>query len=82
MATKKHFFHFGSFSINDGSQIRFWEDRWLGSSTLREQSPALYTIFDIKGIPFIFYHLQMCCSGSFLLGLMNFDGIYMPMAIS
>jgi hypothetical protein len=44
MATKKHFFRFGSFSINDGSQIRFWEDRWLGNSTLREQSPALYTI--------------------------------------
>jgi hypothetical protein len=37
MATKKNFFRFGSFSINDGSQIRFWEDRWLGNTTLHEQ---------------------------------------------
>jgi hypothetical protein len=44
MAAKKNFFRFGSFSINDGSQIRFWEDQWLGNTTLREQYPALYTI--------------------------------------
>ena len=44
MATKKLFFPHGSFSIRDGSEIRFWEDKWLGQSTLREQYPALYTI--------------------------------------
>jgi hypothetical protein len=44
MATKKHFFRFGSFSIRDGSEIRFWEDKWLGNTTLREQYPALYNI--------------------------------------
>ena len=44
MATKKFFFQHGSFSIRDGSEIRFWEDKWLGQSTLREQYPALYTI--------------------------------------
>jgi len=44
MATKKHFFRFGSFSIKDGSEIRFWEDKWLGGATLREQFPALYNI--------------------------------------
>jgi hypothetical protein len=26
MATKKHFFPFGSFSIKDGSEIRFWKE--------------------------------------------------------
>ena len=36
MATKKHFFRFGSFSIKDGSEIRFWEDKWLGQTTLWE----------------------------------------------
>lgn len=35
IATKKHFFPFGSFSIKDGSEIRFWEDKWLGNATLR-----------------------------------------------
>jgi hypothetical protein len=36
MATKKFFFSLGSFSIKDGSEIRFWEDKWLGNATLRE----------------------------------------------
>jgi hypothetical protein len=49
MATKKYFFPHGSFSINDGSQIRFWEDKWLGNATLREQYPALYNIVRHKG---------------------------------
>ena len=49
MATKKYFFRYGSFSIKDGSEIRFWEDKWLGSATLREQYPALYNIVRHKG---------------------------------
>ena len=44
MATKKYFFPHGSFSIRDGSEIRFWEDKWLGQSSLKEQYPALYSI--------------------------------------
>ena len=44
MATKKFFFPYGSFSIKDGSEIRFWEDTWLGITPLREQYPALYGI--------------------------------------
>jgi hypothetical protein len=32
------------FSIKDGSEIRFWEDKWLVNTTLREQYPALYDI--------------------------------------
>jgi hypothetical protein len=49
MATKKHFFPFGYFSIKNGAEIRFWEDRWLGTTTLREQYPALYIIVQHKG---------------------------------
>jgi hypothetical protein len=30
--------------IKDGSQIRFWEDSWLGNSPLSEQYLALYSI--------------------------------------
>jgi hypothetical protein len=36
MAMKKFFFRYGTFLIKDGSQIRFWEDSWLGNSPLRE----------------------------------------------
>jgi hypothetical protein len=49
MASKKFFFRYGSFSIKDGSEIRFWEDKWLGNSTLREQYPSLYNIVRHKG---------------------------------
>jgi hypothetical protein len=48
MATKKQFFPFGSFSIRNGAEIRFWKDRWLGTTTLREQYPALYNIVRYK----------------------------------
>jgi hypothetical protein len=50
MATKKHFFAYGSFSIRDGSEIHFWEDKWLGTTTLREQYPALYKIVRHKDV--------------------------------
>jgi hypothetical protein len=49
MATKKFFFGLGYFSIKDGSEIRFWEDKWLGNATLREQYLALYSIVRHKG---------------------------------
>ena len=48
-ATKKYFFPHASFSIKNGSEIRFWEDRWLGQTTLREQYPALYNVVRYKG---------------------------------
>jgi hypothetical protein len=37
------------FSIKDGSEIRFWEDKWLGATFLWEQYPALYNIVRHKG---------------------------------
>jgi hypothetical protein len=37
MAMKKLFFLYGSFPIiRDESEIRFWEDQWLGTATLHE----------------------------------------------
>jgi hypothetical protein len=48
MASKKFFFPHGTFSINDGSQIRFWEDTWLDNVPLRDQYPALYSIVRYK----------------------------------
>jgi hypothetical protein len=46
---KKFFFGYGIFSIKDGSEVRFWEDKWLGGTTLREQYPTLYVIVGHKG---------------------------------
>ena len=44
MKVKNDFLKLGSFIIKDGSQIRFWEDVWLGNRSLREQYPQLYNI--------------------------------------
>jgi hypothetical protein len=30
------FFDYGKFSIKDGSAVHFWEDKWLGTTTLQE----------------------------------------------
>jgi hypothetical protein len=49
MAMKNQFFRLGKFSVRDGSEIRFWEDKWLGTTTLRDQYPALYSIICHKG---------------------------------
>ena len=40
----RFFFKFGTFKIKDGSQVKFWEDSWLGNSPLRDQYPQLYNI--------------------------------------
>ena len=44
MKAKKFFFQFGTFSVRDGSQVRFWEDTWLGATPLMVQYPSLYRI--------------------------------------
>jgi aminoglycoside N3'-acetyltransferase len=49
MALKKHFFPYGSFSIWDGSERKFCEDKWLGTTTLQEQYSPLYNIVHHKG---------------------------------
>jgi hypothetical protein len=49
MAMKKFFFPYNSFIIEDGSEHRFWEDKWLGNATLREQY-QLYTILFVTSV--------------------------------
>jgi hypothetical protein len=44
MKVKQDFLCFGTFTIKNGSQIRFWEDIWLGTTPLRDQYPCLYYI--------------------------------------
>ena len=44
MKVKQTFLNYGSFQLNDGNQIGFWDDKWLGNRTVREQYPALFNI--------------------------------------
>jgi hypothetical protein len=57
MRVKPDFLKFGSFFIKDGSQVRFWEDKWLGNAALREQYPCLYNVVRHKQAT-ISYFLQ------------------------
>ena len=44
MRVKEKFFKFGSFGIGDGQQTRFWQDVWLGDTTLANEYPSLFAI--------------------------------------
>jgi hypothetical protein len=44
MNVKDVFFSLGVFTLRNGDQIRFWEDKWLGNQTLMVQYPSLYQI--------------------------------------
>ena len=44
MKVKDTFISKGTFVIHDGSQVRFWEDDWLGSGTLKLRFPSLYNL--------------------------------------
>jgi hypothetical protein len=44
MKVKNYFLNMGSWFINNGEQVRFWEDKWLGNSSLKDKYPSLYSI--------------------------------------
>jgi hypothetical protein len=44
MKAKDNFLMHGSFRLNNGKQIRFWEDKWLGNYSFKHQYPSLYNI--------------------------------------
>jgi hypothetical protein len=44
MKIKHEFSSFGAFKIQDGTQVRFWKDIWLGSTPMRAQYHYLYNI--------------------------------------
>jgi hypothetical protein len=37
MKVKRDLFQYGTFILKNRSQISFWEDKWLGNRTLRDQ---------------------------------------------
>jgi hypothetical protein len=50
MGVKNEFFNRGSFCVGDGTGTRFWEDTWLGDTSLANQYPTLYNIVRTKDI--------------------------------
>ena len=44
MNVKDQFLRWGRFRVGNGQATRFWEDKWLNNTTLREQFPNLFNI--------------------------------------
>jgi len=44
LSVKDQFLSLGYFRLKDGSQIRFWEDKWFGNEPLKLKYPALFNI--------------------------------------
>ncbi|WVZ88012.1 hypothetical protein U9M48_034574, partial [Paspalum notatum var. saurae] len=44
MKVKERFLELSTFNLHEGSQIRFWEDRWFGNYPLKDLYPSLYNI--------------------------------------
>lgn len=44
MKVKQEFLRLGKFKLGNETQIRFWEDAWLGDVAFRDQYPTLYNI--------------------------------------
>ena len=44
MMVKRNFLRFTTFNLGDGSEVRFWEDVWMGARSLKDCFPSLYSI--------------------------------------
>jgi hypothetical protein len=50
MDIKDQFISMGHFRVQNGTLIRFWEDKWIGDSALKDQYPNLYNIVRKKSM--------------------------------
>ena len=41
---KEDFLRLGHFKLGDGTQVHFWEDKWLGNTTFKELYLDLHNI--------------------------------------
>ena len=50
MSVKQDFLKWMMFKVQNEKQTRFWEDKWLGNSTLKEQYPNLFNLVHRKHV--------------------------------
>ena len=50
MAVKESFFSCGSFEVHNGTQLRFWDDCWVGATSFDKLYPSLYNIVRRKNV--------------------------------
>ena len=50
MSVKQEFLNWMTFKVHNGKQTRFWEDKWLGNSALKDQYPNLFNLVHRKHV--------------------------------
>jgi hypothetical protein len=71
MKIKDIFISKGTFQVHDGSQIRFWEDDWLGLGALKFRFPLLYNLVRKKNTTFAYVFSTVPLNISFRRGLVH-----------
>jgi hypothetical protein len=71
MKSKDLFINKGTFQVHDGSQVRFWEDNWLGLGALKFRFPLLYNLARRKNSTIAFVFSSIPLSISFCRGFVH-----------
>jgi hypothetical protein len=71
MKVKEYFLSLGHFTLNNEENIIFWEDKWLGNTTLRYQFPELYSIVRRKNVSVASVFRTIPLNNSFQRGLVG-----------
>jgi hypothetical protein len=73
MRVKDSFLSLGHFKLNDGRNIWFWKDRWLGNFTLQHQYPSLYPISHWKNASVASFFSTILLNIYFRQGLVGYN---------
>jgi hypothetical protein len=71
MRVKESFLSLGHFKLNNGENIRFWKDKWMGNVTLQQQFPSLYPIAYRKNVTVTSVFRTILLNISFWRGLVH-----------
>jgi hypothetical protein len=69
MKVKHKFLDFIRFRVNNGTNTRFWEDRWVGNFKLKDRFPSLYNLTRKKGSSVAYVSRSVPLNVSFKRGL-------------
>jgi hypothetical protein len=71
MRVKGLFLSLGVFTLKNGEQIRFWEDKWLGNQSLMFQYPSLFQIVRHKSATIANVFISVLLNVSFRMSLVG-----------
>jgi hypothetical protein len=82
MKIKDIFISKGTFQAHDGSQVRFWEDDWIGSGVLKFCFALLYNLARRKNTILAYVFSTLPLNISFRRGLVHQMGVQWVQLVS